>query len=397
MIALTNFNSKLENKNAFLYTLYVLVIVTVAISLQKYFSGTKHFWDGDYTHYNNYLIFKNSFRHLIDNVNLYAEYPREYADFYKYSPSFALLFSAFYFLPDWLGLTFWNLTNTLVLFFSIKCLPQFKNSTKLFVIYFIILELITSLQNSQSNALITGLLILSFVSMEKQNYLLAGLFIMLSVYIKIFGLVACVLALLYPGRIKLALSCLFWGVPFAFLPLLVISPAELFDQYNNWLMLLKSDNDLFYGISVFGIINSWFGIEPSKPIVLIAGIVLFLIPLFRINKYKDYFFRILMLSSVLIWMVIFNHKAESPTFIIALSGCVLWFVSSETNRLNISLIVLAFVFISLSPTDLFPKFLRTDFVVPYSLKALPAVLIWLKIIYEMFNNSTFEIIKPGKG
>ena len=40
---------------------------------------------------------------------------------------------------------------------------------------------------------------------------------------------------------------------------------------------------------------------------------------------------------------------------------------------------------SLSPSDLFPAYLRREWVQPYALKALPVVLVWLKLCYEMLN------------
>ena len=37
----------------------------------------------------------------------------------------------------------------------------------------------------------------------------------------------------------------------------------------------------------------------------------------------------------------------------------------------------------MSPSDLFPAYLRKEWVQPYALKALPVTLIWLKLCYEM--------------
>lgn len=45
--------------------------------------------------------------------------------------------------------------------------------------------------------------------------------------------------------------------------------------------------------------------------------------------------------------------------------------------------VFDFVLTSLSPSDLFPKYLRDEFVRPYALKALPCAIIWIKLICEM--------------
>ena len=38
----------------------------------------------------NFEIFRTASRHLLEELNLYAEYPREHSDRFKYSPTFAL-------------------------------------------------------------------------------------------------------------------------------------------------------------------------------------------------------------------------------------------------------------------------------------------------------------------
>ena len=82
-------------------------------------------------------------------------------------------------------------------------------------------------------------------------------------------------------------------------------------------------------------------------------------------------------------MIIFNHKAESPTYIIAITGVAVWFGSQKIKIENLVLLVLALVLTSLSPTDLFPASIREHYVLPYDLKVLPCVLIWLKITFEL--------------
>jgi len=116
---------------------------------------------------------------------------------------------------------------------------------------------------------------------------------------------------------------------------------------------------------------------------MIGGALIFMIPLIRFKLYKNVNFRLLALSSVLLWIVIFNHKSESPTFIIAMMGVALWFMSQKKSTLNIVLFISAFVLTSLSPTDIFPRYVRHEIIVPYVLKALPCILIWLKLIYDM--------------
>lgn len=94
-------------------------------------------------------------------------------------------------------------------------------------------------------------------------------------------------------------------------------------------------------------------------------------------------FRLLLLASVLLWVIVFNHKAESPTFVIAIAGVALWFYSQKRELWKTVLVVVAFIFTSLSPTDLFPYVVRKEWVEPFVLKAVPCIIIWGVIIYEM--------------
>ena len=68
----------------------------------------------------NYAIFRDAFRHLVAGKDLYAAFPLETWDLYKYSPTFALLMFPFAALPYGAGAVVWNLTNSLVLFVAVQ-------------------------------------------------------------------------------------------------------------------------------------------------------------------------------------------------------------------------------------------------------------------------------------
>ncbi|WP_309597342.1 hypothetical protein [Flavobacterium davisii] len=106
--------------------------------------------------------------------------------------------------------------------------------------------------------------------------------------------------------------------------------------------------------------------------------------------FKDRNFQLLLLASVLIFTVIFSSGSESPTYIIAFFGVAIWFVlkGKTMTKTDCFLFVLAMLLTSFSPTDLFPKFVREKYINPYALKALPCVLVWLKIVYEMLVINT---------
>jgi hypothetical protein len=367
------------------FVLGLLTLFTLLVTAQEFHFGTPTHMGVDirYTHYNNFVIFVDSFLHLIHYQDLYILYPDEHWDLYKYSPTFALLMAPFAYLPTFLGIFLWDLLNVAVLFFAFRKMPMHGNKTWLFMLLIVLMELITSIQNSQSNALIAGLIIWAFALLEREKYAWASLFLVLTVFIKLFGIVAFALFLFYPKKTKLAAYSLLWTLILAALPLLVISFSQLIFLYESWNRLLANDFDASYGFSVAGIIHSWFQLEVSKNWVVLLGAFVFCIPLVRYKCYRRLNFRRLYLASVLIWVVIFNHKAESPTFIIAMAGVVIWFFSQKKSALNIALLIFSFVLTVLSPTDFFPKYWRENYVIPYALKALPCVLIWLKISFDL--------------
>jgi hypothetical protein len=253
---------------------------------------------------------------------------------------------------------------------------------RLFTFGFILIELITSLQNSQSNGLMAGLLIFAFILLEKKQLHWASLLIVLSIFIKIFGLVAFALFLFYPNKLKSFLYTVGWVILIAILPLFVVSITQLTFLYQSWLALLQNDHSISLGFSVVGWLYSWFGVD-AKNLVLVIGAVLCYLPLLNYKCFNSLPFKLYFLASLLIWVVIFNHKAESPTFIIAISGVAIWFFSQRLKTENLILILFAFVFTILSPTDLFPKNIRVHYSVPYVWKVVPCIFIWLKIIVDL--------------
>lgn len=85
------------------------------------------------------------------------------------------------------------------------------------------------------------------------------------------------------------------------------------------------------------------------------------------------------------FVVLFSTGSESSTYIIAFIGVAIWYTAVPWKRsiLDIVLMVFAFLLTSMSPSDLFPKYIRVHYVYPYALKALPCMLIWLKLTFEM--------------
>jgi len=374
--------------------------IAIIASIQCYYGFIKPPGLGGrvYPNYNNYILFKNSFFHLIQGKDLYKLYLNEEWDLYKYSPTFSFFFGLFAYLPDFIGLLFWNLLNTIPLLIGFSLLRGISERDKIYALLFCFIELMGNLQNSQSNGLTAALLILTFTSLENGKYFLAAFFVVFSVYLKIYGGIGLILFLFYPSKLRLLRYTVFWFLLLGLLPLLVIDLNQLLYLYKSWGYLLKTDQLNSTGISIMGFLQTDLKLNLSKNFMEVSGVIVFLLPLLQIRKYKYYDFRLLVLASTLIWVVIFNYKAESPTYIIAISGIAIWFFSGTKSSINLIIVILAFMFTSLSSGDLIPHYLREGFIKNYYIKALFSIFIFGLISYELFKKEmTLEMVSVPRG
>jgi hypothetical protein len=336
------------------------------------------------THYNNFLVFRLAFVHLVEGRNLYLDFPGEHFDNFLYSPTFAVLMAPFSVLPLAPSLVLWNVANAALMVAGIRSLPGLDGRARALFAWFLLLEFVGAAQNTQTNPAIVGLLLLAFASAERRRAWAAGLLLALAGYVKIFPLAAGLVFLLYPERVRLVLSTAAWVLALAFLPLLVVSPAGLLWQYGNWFHLhTTSTHAEGLGLSVARPLHAWFGIDPPRVLLLgLAGLVTAL-PLLRPARWGDRAFRTVFLGSLLMWMIAFNHLAESPTFVIAMAGIALWYFGQASTPLHRALLWAALLLVSVTYSDLVPPGFRNRFLHPYGVKVLPVAVIWGFAVAEL--------------
>ncbi len=343
--------------------------------------------------YNNYKIYKNVYFHTIEKLPLYKEYPLEYFDHNHYGPVFSFVIAPFALLPDYLGLPLWGLFNAGILAWAITQLPL-KSTQINAVLWICFQELLTALLGLQFNPMLTAIIILSFVNIEKRKDFWSAFFIVLGLFVKLYGIVGLAFFFFSKNKIKFILSLLFWSIVLFTLPMLLSSPEYIIQTYQQWLYDLIAKNsenvglNSYQDISLMGMIRRIFQDSSISNLpFLIGGIILFGLQYLRIKEFKEQSFRLMLLASVLIFTVIFSSGSESPTYIIAFVGVAIWFViqPKPISKLNIGLFVLALILTSFSPSDLIPEYLKVNYIRPFALKALPCVLIWGAIVYEMFT------------
>ncbi|RYY84738.1 MAG: DUF2029 domain-containing protein, partial [Chitinophagaceae bacterium] len=213
--------------------------------------------------YKNYLIFKGVFWHMRAGTNLFAEYPAEYTDTNHYGPSFAPLIAPFAVLPDWLGVFLWCMANAAVLFWAIKKLPLPEKS-KLFIVAFGAIEMMTATHNVQFNTMLAGFIVLAFVGVERSRDELGTAPIAAGFLIKLYGIGAALFFVFSKHKLKFILSFLVWCAVLFALPMLISSPQFVLQSYADWYASLMAKNaqnvdfivsEGYQDISVMGMIR----------------------------------------------------------------------------------------------------------------------------------------------
>jgi hypothetical protein len=336
-------------------------------------------------HNNNFEIFRTAWGNLAAGRDLYGANPGHH-DFYKYSPTFALLFAPLAVVPFALGMLLWNAANALALYWSLGRALEPRPALAARGIVF--LDAVGSMQNAQSNALSAGLMITAFVLLYGRREFVGALAIALGAAIKIFPVVAGVFVVFRPYRLPRFLL-VGAGVALLFLaaPLVLLSPGELLAQYRSWGAISGRDA-LTRGYSVMEQLHLWTGLNwPNWPVQL-GGALVLLAPLARISRWGVERFRLLFLASVLMFCVLFNHKAESPTFVVAAAGVAIWFVVSARDRLAWGAFALFVVGTVLSASDAMPEALQEQVFEPYRFKTIPVLVVWILTQSALWRESS---------
>ena len=337
---------------------------------------------------NNFRVFRSASLNLFAGRDLYAAHPEQHFDFYKYSPTFALLFAPLAYLPFALAFLCWSLLNALLLWYALdRLLPERPATLALALVY---LEVLFSMQYGQSNALVAALLILAFVALEQGRQERAAALLGVDAFIKIFPLAGVSFALLHPRRNRFALLAAAALVGLALLPLAVMTPHELAAQYRSWRAMEAADaQQVHRGYALMQYLYM-VGLDWPNWSVQLAGTVLLLLPLaLGRRRWDDAAFRRLFLCTLLVYLVLFNHQSERASFVIAYSGIAIWYVSAPpapgpAERLRTAVMALTLLVMVVHDVDIVPRWVKNDILIPYRIKGIPCLVAWLVMEWELF-------------
>ncbi len=350
--------------------------------------------------FNNFIIFRQSFFHLQNETNLYLEYVTQYWDHYYYSPSFAALVMPFTLLPIGVSMFAWGIFDAGVLYYAIRQLP-INNKKQNFILLFSANEMMNASSNLQSNGIMAATIILSFVYLIKQKEARSSLMILLGFFVKLYSITGLAFFFFSQQKKRFILSFLIWLAVLVLLPLIFTSPGFLVQSYKDWIaaLSLKSNFDVtvsmyhnMVDITLQGMIKRIFNLPMlNKWFVILPALVLFGAQYLFYKHFNNPIYRLYILCSVLLFIIVFNTGSESPTYIIGVPAICLWYVVQEKTKWINALFVVAIFFSSFSYSDIFTPWVRTHIMMPYALKALGCFIIWVVIAVQIYTRQFLKI------
>ena len=340
-----------------------------------------------------YLIYKSVFWNTIHQLPLYEFYPYLKGDCNHYGVVFSYIIAPFAVLPDTWGMLLWECALVATFYVAVRYMPL-QRWQKVFMFWFCAHEVLTPLFVEQYDLAMAASYLLMFACIEKKQPVWAAFFIVLNIFIKLYGVMGLAFFFFIEDKKKFILACLGWAALFFVAPMLISSPEYVVQQYFGWYESLVAKNaqnlaEAFNttNTSLLGIPRKISGnTEYSDLWLIIPGILLFLSPYRRVDQYKHVAFRYAMLASVTMFVTLFSTGTESYGYIAPMTGFVVWFTTApwKRGRWDLALLIYAFIFTSLCTSDVFfPRFIWKQLIEPYALKALPTTIVWFYLMWEM--------------
>lgn len=353
----------------------------------------------DGAHLNNYNIFCGVFNHLVDGLPLYTEYPEEYGDTNHYGPFFSLIIAPFALLPKFISLPLWLIALGGTFLWAVMEMPLNKKA-KIILLWFVSNEVLSAMQMAQFNLAIAALVISTYTALRRGHTSWAAIFVVIGTFTKLYGIVAVAFLLFTPKKLKFIGWLIFWSAVAFVLPMVISSPDYVVGQYADWYHSLSEKNEMnvavgfntasnyYQNISVMGMAHRISQCHFSDLYILGPAALLFLLPFVRTRQWAAYGFQWGIVASALMCIILYSTGSESSGYIIAMSGVAIWYVSAPWKRsaVDLALLIFALIIGSFGTSDLMPSPIKRGLIRPYSLKALPVFIVWLKLTCELLTH-----------
>jgi hypothetical protein len=353
--------------------------------------------------YNNFQIFSYGSLDFWTGINPYSDWNHlsvqgKPLDIFLYGPLFSILFTPFALLTGWIGVICWNIFTYTLFFFSVFTLPdKFDFIKKKFIFFFTILLLFTTLLSVQFNPVVAAIFLFSFSLLEKKQGFWAVLLICLSGFAKVYGIFQIAMLLFYPRFWKNTLYAFLIGIVFFLLPLVHIPVNKLVDYYHSWFVIVMNHTEFMQSYCIYRPVCLFYdSIRPFTGLISLGVFCVILsFALLRLKLFKESFLhRAQFLGIIMSWAILFGTGSERNTYVIAVAGYAIWYLCSNTNRLDKVLLWINFILLGIFPIDLVCPWVISDFILgKLNLGIIVFAITWGVMVYKTFTSHyTFQYL-----
>jgi Glycosyltransferase family 87 len=293
----------------------------------------------------NLLVFLQSARDLLRGANLYELHTVEW---YKYSPTFAICFVPFLWVPPGVAAAVWGAINFGAAYAGMRgLLANERDDKSALLLSLLAIAFVTD--GDQANLLITGTMLLAYKALRKDRSGVFGLLTSVGVLVKIFPVVGLGMLVGASRRVRIY-GVLWFLLTFAILfalPLLFMTPDAYLVLLKSWRALVAGEAGAIQtvrGWSILHMIQAIFHVHVrALPLQLFGAALLsvpFAIALFRPTPES---IRLDFALSILMFVVLWNHRSEYCTLVVSAVAMSVLTIHHGWRRVDVALLVLAIV------------------------------------------------------
>jgi len=334
----------------------------------------------------NFSVFSAAARAIVRGEDLYV---LRAPDYFKYSPTFALLFVPFTWPPAWIASVAWSALNFAVACVGIDRVVEDVRAKRVAMLV-ALAGIALSTDGDQSNLLVAGAWLLAYDAFERSRAGAGAAWTMMGGFVKIFPALGAVFALFHPHRSRALTLLVIAALAWLALPLLVCTPHELANEYRSWAHLLAWDRRNS-GWSVLPVLQDVARIRWANVSLQIAGAIAQSIPIVLGLRFgTDAAWRRTLACSLMVFAVLFNHRTEYCSFALSAVAVGVWCATVRASKLVTALVAMAIVapgpFLARpdpSVTGVFAFIAaHREF---HPLRIVPLFLIWLLMQHELWR------------